>query len=296
MFDFNEWWSNLKESILGGLYESLYAMCEEAFEGMFSALNDGIAEAGGLLSQGVTGWNSGAVGQVRVIAETVCIPIAACIITFIFCWELIHLVQDGNAMKAVSPDQIMFTLLKLGICLLACSKSFDIVLGLMDVGAEATRKVGNITAGTLGVAQSFADIMPQKTENFIARDIFELMGNLLLLKFAKGITKVIGVILVLRVNMWFIEFLIFAMPAALPFATYPNKEWSQIGSNYIRKMLAKSFEGFFMMAAFVLYGFVVNNLSGDFTTELIKAIGCGGVLVLLLFKAGQISSSVFNAH
>ena len=67
--------------------------------------------------------------------------------------------------------------------------------------------------------------------------------------------------------------------------------------NYTRKMLALSFEGFFMLLLFAVYGGVLEGLqTGDFKQNLVMIIGCGFGLAVMMFKVGNISASIFNAH
>ena len=86
--------------------------------------------------------------------------------------------------------------------------------------------------------------------------------------------------------------------APIPFATFGNREQSQIGQNYLRSLFALGFQGFLIMICVGIYAVLVQTVS--FSDDIIASIG--GVLgytVLLcfsLFKTGGLAKSVLNAH
>ncbi len=124
-----------------------------------------------------------------------------------------------------------------------------------------------------------------------------LAGYLIILNIARLATWICGILVYISVMMWFIEFLVYAGMAPVPYSTWVNREWSQVGMNYTRKMLALSFDGFFKLLLFALYGGVLGGLElGDFKQSLVMIIGCGFALAVMLFKTSTISASIFNAH
>ncbi len=295
----SEFGHNLIQDILESMYNGLYKQCEEQLNGIFDSLNSRVTWASGQLTIPLENWNSGAFSTARTIAENACIPIAACMVTFIFCWELIHLMQDSNRMQNIKPENILFVLLKLALCILAVSKSFDIVMGVRDLGAYATQNVANSTVGNFLLNVEAANILPQVTGDYEFNMITELLLDLIVLWFARIGVYVCSAVVYIRVMLWFIEFLMYATPCAIPLATFGNKEWGQTGMNYIRKMLAVSFEGFFMLLAFALYGGVLSGIGGngaDLFESIFMILGSGFALIMIMFKAGSISASIFNAH
>lgn len=294
----SEFTHNLIQGILGSMYNGLYAQCDKQFTGIFDTLNSKVDEASERLTLPLQTWNEGAFNTARNIAENACIPIAACIVTFIFCWELIHLMQDSNRMQNIKPENILFVLLKLCICLLVVSKSFDIVMGIRDLGAYATRNIAASTVDTFQLNVELSDVLPQVEDEYEFGMVMELLIDWLVLLIVRTGAHICGGIVYVRVMLWFIEFLMYATPCAIPLATFGNKEWGQMGMNYVRKMLAVSFEGFFMLLAFALYGGVMSGIgnSGDFFESITMILVCGFTLVTIMFKAGSISASIFNAH
>lgn len=287
------------------VYKGLYGIVEKSMQGLFDSLNTQFHSASLQITKGPRLWNSSAYSTVQAVAENVCIPIAGAFITVIFCWELIHLVQEKNSMQDVKPEKLLIILLKFGLCLMVCAYSFRIVMGFCDIGMWAARQLRLITKTTVSIEMAPAlEDLGLEPDPGVYTDLIQLLGQLIelagyqiMLVLAKFGVWICGIIVYVRVMIWFVEFLIYASMAPIPYSTWVNREWSQVGMNYTRKMLALSFDGFFILLLFALYGGVLGGLQlGDFKQSLVMVIGCGFGLAVMMFKAGNISASIFNAH
>ncbi|MGL6219181.1 MAG: VirB6/TrbL-like conjugal transfer protein, CD1112 family, partial [Lacrimispora sphenoides] len=86
--------------------------------------------------------------------------------------------------------------------------------------------------------------------------------------------------------------------APIPFATMANREWGQIGNNYLKALFALGFQGFLIMVCVAIYAVLVQNISA--ADSIHAAIwGTAGYTILLcftLFKTGSLAKSLFAAH
>jgi len=82
-----EW---IKEALIGGITTN--------FTGMFDMVNQKVGEIAGQVGQTPESFNSGIFSMIRSLSETVVIPIAGMILTFILCYELITMIIDRNNM------------------------------------------------------------------------------------------------------------------------------------------------------------------------------------------------------
>jgi hypothetical protein len=57
------------------------------FSGMFNEVNTKVGEIASQVGQTPAGWNAGIFNLVRTLSETVIIPIAGMILTFVLCYE-----------------------------------------------------------------------------------------------------------------------------------------------------------------------------------------------------------------
>lgn len=303
LFDVGEFFANLVKAAYQGLYDAT----NYHFISIADTMNNGIIKASTVVTTKPQKWNATAFTFIQGVAENAFIPVAACILTFIFCLEVIHLVQESNQMHNIKPETMLLLMLKLGICLFVCSKSFTIVNGFFDVAADVSKKVGEAAIeeeDTLTTLTKLEDLGVKKEpeEGYSLGAVFNMLGNLVFTLIAKAIIYAITVAIMLRVNLWYLELLIYASAAPVPFSTFINKEWGQVGNNYIRKMLAVAFEGVFMLVIFGLYTALTQNVltsasgSDIYLMSMVKVCGCGVALLLMLGKTLNISSSIFNAH
>ncbi len=295
----SEFIDKVLQNIFKIFYAGLYESTERSLEGLFDSFNREVNKATNLISAGSKQWNTSAYSMMQSVSENVCIPIAAVFITVIFCWELIHLVQESNSMHNIPPERLMIVLLKFALCLVVCAYSFKIVMSFCDLGIWASAKLGGHTSTSLWNFQLTLEDMgiDPTPEKITFSAVMELAGYKVMLAIGTVGIWICGAIVYVRVMLWFIELLLYASPAPIPYSTWMNKEWSQMGMNYTRKMLALSFEGFFMLLLFAVYGGVLEGLqTGDFKQNLVMIIGCGFGLAVMMFKVGNISASIFNAH
>lgn len=282
------------------VYDFLYAHVEKGLNGLFEFLNNEFRETSTQIGLGPKLWNHGsAYASMQNIAETVCIPVAGVFVTIIFCWELIHLVQEKNSMQDVKPERLLLALMKFALCLLVCANSFKIVTGIFDIGIWVARNARLKTSVSISVTPTMADVgVPEAPDVYTLGDIADLGAYWAILNLAKVGVWVCGIMVYIRTMMWFVECLIYASAAPIPYSTWINREWSQVGMNYTRKMLALAFEGFFILVLFGLYGGIIGGLQmqADFKESIVMILGCGFGIATMMFKVGNISASIFNAH
>lgn len=227
-------------------------------------------KATSLISAGPKQWNDSAYGLMQNVSENVCIPLAAAFITVIFCWEMIHIVQESNSMQNIQPERLMIILIKFALCLIVCTYSFKIVMAFCDLGIWASKELGGLTNDSVGEFKlSLEDLgVDPSPEKITLGAVMELAGYKVMLAIGTVGIWICGVLVYIRVMLWFIELLIYASTAPIPYSTWMNKDWSQMGMNYTRKMLALSFEGFFMLLLFAVYGGVLGGLRAEISNRI----------------------------
>ena len=92
--------------------------------------------------------------------------------------------------------------------------------------------------------------------------------------------------------------LLYCSVGAIPFATMTNRDWGQMGNNYLRGLVALGLQGFFIMICVAIYAVLVSQIGS--AANIHEAIWkCAGYTVLLcfsLFKTSAVSRSIFNSH
>lgn len=297
----SEFIDNLLLKIWKSLYQGLYWCTEKLFNNIQNVMDTGISNSRDVILQSPQQWNSDAFSFVRSIAQNAAIPIAGCILTFVFCWQVVSMVQESNQFHNIKPETMLLLMIKLAICLLVCSKSFEIVNGLFDLGKWTSEHIPFFGMGSSGTL-SFQDVLSKELDDYDFGVVMQMLVNLLSTLIALGLIYALSIAIYIRTNIWYLELLIYASAAPMPFATFMNKEWGQVGTNYLRKILSMAFEGFFMLIAFGLYNVLVSKVINNshapdqYLMSMVTTCGCGIGLLMILNKAGNISASIFNAH
>jgi len=82
----------------------------------------------------------------------------------------------------------------------------------------------------------------------------------------------------------------------IPLAAMANREWGNMGQNYIRSLFALAFQAFLIMVCVGIYAVLVQGIAEntDFIAAVWAAMGYTVLLCFTLFKTGTLSKSVFS--
>lgn len=262
--------------------------------GIFDSVNEHTASAGLELSKTPQGWNGNIFSMIQNISDTVILPIAGMILTFIMCYEIISLITDKNNMHEVETFMFFKIILKMGIGVYVLSHSMEFVMAFFDVAQNViSRAMGIVVVdGSLEFDNTLVENLDE-IKNIV--ELIKIWAMSFLMQFAM---KVIGVAVTIALYGRFIEIYLYISVAPIPLATFANREWGQIGNNYVRGLMALGFQGFFMLICIAVYSALVQGLvtDPDIMNTLLESAAYTVLLVLALFKTSQISKSIFNAH
>jgi hypothetical protein len=169
-------------------------------------------------------------------------------------------------------------------------------MAVFDVGQYIVNSASGVISGDTAVdATAAVSNMLTIIEDMEVGELFLLAVETLLISMTLKILSVaITVILFGRM----IEIYLYTSIAPIPFATMTNKEWGNIGNNYLKGLFALAFQGFFMMVCVGIYAVLINamSISDDIHGAMFSIAAYTVVLTFSLFKTGSLSKSIFNAH
>lgn len=286
IFDkFTEWIKNL---LVSGIMNNL--------SGLFDNVNAKVADIGVQVGSTPQAWNGNIYNMIKTLSDNVILPIAGVILAIVMTLELIQLITDRNNMHDVDTWMFFKWIFKTACAVLIVSHTWDIVMGVFDVAQNViNRSSGVILSNTnIDIASHFSDIETRLN----AMEVGELLG-LWLQSFIVGISMwVLSICIFIIAYGRMIEIYLVTSVAPIPMSTMVNREWGQMGQNYLRSLFALGFQGFLIMICVAIYAVLVQNMIVD--TNISVAIwSCMGYTVLLcftLFKTGSLAKSVFNAH
>lgn len=277
----------IKEMLVGGIMSNL--------SGMFDAVNQQVAEIAGDVGTTPANFSPGVYSMIRNISESVIIPIAGLILTFIACYELIQLIIDHNNLANFETWIFFKWIFKTFVAVTLITNTFNIVMAVFDVAQNVVNASSGIIAAGTAVDASTLEAME---ETLMGMDIGPLLGLFLQSIIVQITMYALSIVIFIIVYGRMVEIYLLTSLAPIPFATFGNREQSQIGQNYLRSLLALGFQGFLIMICVGIYAVLIQSIS--FSDNIISSIwGAMGYTVLLvftLFKTGEIARSVFNAH
>ena len=286
----------LFEEIEKWMRQLLSGMVTSNLTNMFTDVNQKTGEIASQVGQTPQGWNGSIFSMIRSLSNSVIIPIAGMIITFILCYELISMVTSANNMHDVDTFMFFKYFFKMWVAVWIVSHTFDMVMAIFDVGQH----VVNSAAGGIGgsTAIDISSLVGQMSTTMQTMEMGELVLLALETLLVSFGMKVMSVIITVVLYGRMIEIYLYSSVAAIPFATMSNREWGQIGNNYLRGLLALAFQGFFIMVCVAIYAVLVSTMqiSDNMHSALFGIAAYTVMLCFALLKTGSLSKSVFNAH
>ena len=280
-----EW---LKELLIKGITDNL--------SGMFDTVNQKVGEISTQVGTTPSAWNGGVFSMIKSLSETVIIPIAGVILTFIMCYELIQMVIDRNNLHDVDSWMFFRWIFKTFCAVLIVTNTWNIIMGIFDVAQSVVNRAGGVIATNANIdISSTIGSLSAKLETMELGPLFGLWFQSLFVGLTmSALTVCIFVVIYGRM----IEIYLVTSIAPIPMATMVNREWGGMGQNYLRSLLALAFQAFLIIVCVGIYAVLIRNIATD--ADIMKAIWtCMGYTVLLcftLFKTGSLSKSIFSAH
>ena len=277
----------LKSMIISGIMGNL--------SGMFDSVNQQVGQIAGDVGTTPANFSPAVFSMIRNISESVILPIAGMVLTFIACYELIQLLFEHNNLANFETWTFFKWVFKTFLAVTLISNTFNITMAVFDVAQQVISRSGGLISGSTSVSDATLTAMQATLEGM---DLGPLLG-LYLQTFVVQVTMLaLSAIIFVIVYGRMVEIYLMVSLAPIPFATFGNHEQSHTGQNYLRSLFALGFQGFLIMICVGIYAVLIQNLS--FSDNIISSIwGVMGYTVLLaftLFKTGSLAKSVFAAH
>ena len=275
-----------KELLLGGIQANL--------ESMFLDINDKVGAVATDVGKTPMGWNGDVFAFIKSINDSVIIPIAGLIITAVLCIELINMVMQKNNMHDTDTFEFFKYIIKMWIAVWLVSHAFEFSMAVFDV----TQHMVNKAAGVINTSATVSgDQIVTMMDTLKEKGLGELVMILFETSLIKVAIQVISVVIMLVVYGRMFEIYVYSSVSAIPFATMGNKEWGQIGTNYIKGLFALGLQGLFLMVCLGIYAVLVKTIKiTDIHTSTMTILGYAVLLGLMMLKSGTLAKSVLNAH
>lgn len=277
----------LKELLISGIMGNL--------TGVFDSVNSRVGEIAADVGMTPANFSPGIFSMIRNVSESVIIPIAGLILTFIACYELIQLIIEHNNLANFETWIIFKWIFKTFVAVTLISNCFNIVMAVFDVCQTVISGSGGIIGASTAVSDSAIASMEATLETY---GVGTLLG-IYLMSFVIQLTLwILSIVIFVIVYGRMIEIYLMTSLAPIPLSTFGNREQSQTGQNYLRSLFALGFQGFLIMICVGVYAVLIQSISftSDIVGSLWGVVGYTVLLVFTLFKTGSLARSVLNAH
>ena len=277
----------IKDLLVSGIMDNL--------TGMFESVNQQVGTIATQVGTTPADFSPGVFEMIRNISESVIIPIAGLILTFIACYELIQMIIDHNNLSNFETWIFFKWIFKTFVAVVLISNTFNITMAVFDVAQHVINSSAGIISSETAIDASALETIE---ETLKAMDVGPLFGLFLQSFIVQFTMSALSIIIFIIVYGRMIEIYLMTSLAPIPFSTFANREQSQIGQNYLRSLFALGFQGFLIMMCVGIYAVLIQNvsISEDIIASIWGVMGYTVLLCFTLFKTGYLAKSVFNAH
>ena len=243
----NEW---IKEILLGAINGNLSTM--------FGDVNEKVGTIAAEVGQTPQGWNASIFSMVQTLSENVIVPIAGLVITYVLCYELISMIVEKNNMHEMDTFMFFKWFFKAWVAVFLVTHTFDITMAVFDVAQHVVSGASGVISGSTSIDAAAA--LSSMQAGLEAMEIPELLLLVIETGLVSLCMKIMSVLITVILYGRMIEIYLYCSVAPIPFATMTNREWGQVGNNYLKSLLALGFQGFLIMICVAIYAVLVNNM------------------------------------
>lgn len=286
---------SILEQITDWLKEMLVAACMNNLSGVFDSVNDQVGEIATQVGTTPANFSPAVFSLIRNVSESVIVPIAGIILTFICCWELIQLIIDHNNLANFETWIFFKWIFKTFVAVTLITNTFNITMAVFDVAQHVISGAGGVITGSTAVSDTMLSTLETTLNDM---EIGPLLGLFLQTFLISVGMKILSVVIFVIVYGRMVEIYLMTSLAPIPFATFANREQSQIGQNYLRSLFALGFQGFLILICVGIYAVLVQSVSvaADPIAAIWGIVGYTVLLCFTLFKTGTLAKSVMSAH
>lgn len=263
--------------------------------GLFDTVNTRVGEIAVQVGTPPAAWNAGVFSLIRQISETVILPIAGLILTFVATYELIQMLIDRNNLHDIDTWLFFKWIFKTAAAILILSNTFNIVNAVFDVSQSVIARSAGVIQGSTDITPGMLDTLEATLETMGLGELLGLFMQSMLIGFTM---TALNIIIFVLVYGRMLEIYMLTSLAPIPVATLSNREVGQMGQNYLKSLFAVGFQGLLILLCVGIYGVLVQGIStsGDPIGAIWGCVGYTVLLCFMLFKTGTISKSIFGAH
>ena len=278
----------LKEVMVSGIMGNL--------QGLFDQVNTQVSGIAGQVGMTPQAWNGGVYNMIRSLSDNVILPIAGVILAIVMTMELLQLVIDPNNLHNFETWVFFKWMFKTFCAIMIVTNTWDIIMGVFDLAQSVVGSAAGIISSDTSI--EITEVITNLEARLRDMEFGPLLGLWFQSLFVGVTMNALTVCIFVVIYGRMIEIFVVTSLAPLPMATMMNKEWGQMGQNYLRSLFALGFQAFLIIVCVAIYAVLVQTISadGDVSSAIWTCIGYTVLLCFTLFKSGSVAKGIFNAH
>ena len=280
----NEW---LKGLLIDGILGNL--------SGLFDNVNNQVGEIAAQVGTTPGAWNPGVFSLIRQLSETVVLPIAGLVLTFVATYELIQLIVEKNNLHDVDTWIFFKWVFKTFVAVMILSNTFNAAMAVFDVSQHVINNAAGLISGSTAITPN---MMATLEADLQLMNIGPLLGLWLQSFVIQVVVVAINIVVFVIVYGRMIEIYLLTSLAPIPFATLSNREFGNMGQNYFKSLCTVGFQGLLMLVCVAIYAVLVQSVAtgGDPINAIWRVVGYTVLLCFTMFKTGSLAKSILGAH
>ena len=280
-----EW---LKELLIGSIMSNL--------TGLFDNVNRQVAGIADNVGATPQAWNGGVFGMIRNLSDNVILPIAGVILALVATLELIQMIVDRNNMHDMDTFMLAKWVFKTACAVVIVTNTWNIVMAVFDVAQSVVNRASGLVIADTDIR---IDSVIVGLETKLAEMELGALFGLWVQSMFVGFTMwALAICIFIITYGRMIEIYLVTSVAPIPMATMANREWGQMGQNYLRSLFALGFQAFLIIICVAIYAILVRGIAveSDVSTAIWTCMGYTVLLCFTLFKTSSLARSIFHAH
>ena len=283
---FDSLWDKLKDFLIASILNNL--------SNMFADINAKVADIAVDVGQTPQGLNSDIFNMVRGLSDTVIIPIAGVILTFVATYELISMIIDQNNLHTVDSWMIFRWVMKTFIAVLLVTNAFDLIMAIFEAAQQIVNSAAGHITGSAELGLHMGDI-EAKLKGMKLEELVGIFAQTFLVSLT---IQIISVSIFVVIWGRILEIYLYISIGPVPLSMMGNREWSSVGQNYLKAVAAIGIQGFFILVCVAIYAAMVKSINTaiDITADMMSGCGYSVLLCFSLLKTGTTCSGLLNSH
>lgn len=249
-----------------------------------------------LLTKAIDGLNGPLYGYVKIVMQSVVMPIAYTILALFFMLELYKASQRVEGIgggSSLGAEVVFRAMFKMALCKMAVDSSLLFMEAIYALFQNITSGIETAVTINIGVDGAIdLNALNNHIDSLGLGDQIGMLVELVIVKF--GVWIIMGLVKVICIAR-FIEIYMYVAISPIPIATFPSDEMSQIGKNFLKSFAAVCLQGTLIFLVLTFFPVLLSQqLIGD-DVSAFNLLLYSLVLILAVFGANRYAKSMLNA-